>query len=468
MDDTIKSVETEGECVELVSQLVPLIAGMDMKIQKFYSNSTKALSGLPKDCLSTKVHFEQKDAVLEANKVLGMIWEAQSDSFKYACKFKTVSEFYERLNLPPNPKWTKRLILKLSATVYDPLGLISPITVRSRLILQDLWKEELEWDMPIPESYGDRWNDWLTDLFELPKICNVPRHLQFQSDRLVELHVFADASTKVFATCVYTRVLKRPKTTSSTTIRTRKASREEELLKTGKIDVSEIVDISLVASKAKVTPSKTESVSRLELAACVIATRLGNAVAQCYGIDPDTIKYWTDSKNCLFWINTPSSTLKTFVSNRVGEIQTNSRVENWRHVPTEINPADIPTRTPKVDELASNTLWWKGPNFLQQAEENWPPKFVPPVGDEDAKNEFKKIYLNFGVLESQHKLDARAYSVGKLWDGFERLIRNTSCLFSHIFVNKTQIEITTVALEFQIRRAQREVDETGEVFEQIP
>ena len=78
-----------------------------------------------------------------------------------------------------------------------------------------------------------------------------------------------------------------------------------------------IVDVSLVTSKARVTPSKTESVSRLELAACVIATRLGNAVAQCYGINPDEIKYWTDSKNCLFWLNSLSSMLKTFVSNQV-------------------------------------------------------------------------------------------------------------------------------------------------------
>jgi hypothetical protein len=74
------------------------------------------------------------------------------------------------------------------------------------------------------------------------------------------------------------------------------------------------VTLSLIT----VTPTKTESVSRLELAACEIATRIGNAVANSCKINASKINYWIDSMNCVYWINTPSPMTKTFVANRVG------------------------------------------------------------------------------------------------------------------------------------------------------
>jgi hypothetical protein len=79
-------------------------------------------------------------------------------------------------------------------------------------------------------------------------------------------------------------------------------------------------------------------------------------------MNPEEINYWTDTTNCIYWITSPSSISKTFVSNRVGEIQNESKQEKWRHVPTDQNPADAPTRFPKVDDLKKSKLWWKGPD----------------------------------------------------------------------------------------------------------
>ncbi len=53
--------------------------------------------------------------------------------------------------------WTKRLILRLSATVYSTLGLISPFTIRARTILQALWGENLDWDTPVPDKFKSLW-----------------------------------------------------------------------------------------------------------------------------------------------------------------------------------------------------------------------------------------------------------------------------------------------------------------------
>jgi len=97
----------------------------------------------------------------------------------------------------------------------------------------------------------------------------------------------------------------------------------------------ESVESHLVTAKARVTPTKAESVSRLELNSAVIGLRLGHAVAIAYCMDPKQVYYWTDSMNVLYWINTPANRLKTFVSNRIGQIQSHSDSKQWRHVPTD-------------------------------------------------------------------------------------------------------------------------------------
>ncbi len=62
------------------------------------------------------------------------------------------------------------------------------------------------------------------------------------------------------------------------------------------------IAVTLITAKARVTPTKTESVSRLELAAYVIGTRLGLTVANALDLDKCTITFWTVSTNCLYWI----------------------------------------------------------------------------------------------------------------------------------------------------------------------
>ncbi len=205
---------------------------------------------------------------------------------------------------------------------------------------------EVGWDDKIPDDYSKCWQTGLDELFFLAEIISIPRWIQCKDGRDRQIHVFTDASSRVYCRVAYMRL-------TSETSREDKNSQADE----------KVIDVCLVTSKYRVTPTKTESISRLELAACVLGVRLGNAVTSAYKITPDQVFYWTDSTNCLFWITSPSSVSKTFVSSRVGEIQNESKPEMWRHV-----PADVPTRFPKVDDLKKSDLWWKGPEFLRDIE----------------------------------------------------------------------------------------------------
>jgi hypothetical protein len=121
MDDTTVSHPSEEECVKIVKTLPKVTEGMDMKILKFYSNSKLALKSLPESLLSTKVHFSDKDEIFDLYKVLGMVWDANTDLISYNAKYKNADQFIEAMSLMKVSKgnWTKRL----SATVFDPLEL---------------------------------------------------------------------------------------------------------------------------------------------------------------------------------------------------------------------------------------------------------------------------------------------------------------------------------------------------------
>ena len=373
-----------------------------------------------------------------------------------------MEEFFEKQKIEKPKDWTKRLILRFSATCYDPPGFISPFTVRAKSVLQKLWNIKLGWDDGIPESFSLQWQQWLKEMFNLEGLVSIPRHLKLDQAKGVCLHVFVDASTDIFAAVAYL-VVKTEEVmgVESTGVLSKGVKDEKQLVRTSFI----------TAAKARVTPTKTESISRLELAACVIGVRLGHTVAKCYDLDPEDNLYWTDSMNCMFWLNTPANTLKTFVAHRVGEIQNHSKVENWRHVPTEINPADIPTRKPSVEELAANRAWWKGPEFLTKEEEEWPPRFIPNTCTDDAKIEFRKFAImtvdRKPVCTVERALNPERYSVGEIYDGYKRLVRVTAIFLGLLVRVFLTPKATKEAIYFQCRRAQRDSEGLSELITQI-
>ena len=132
------------------------------------------------------------------------------------------------------------------------------------------------------------------------------------------------------------------------------------------------ISVALVTAKARVTPIKSVSIPRLELMAAVLGVRLAETVSEKLEIPLSQYTLWMDSMDVIYWIQGLSRRLKSFVANRVAEIQWKSDPAQWRHVPGDQNPADDATRGLELRNLSAESRWLQGPAFLHEGETSWP------------------------------------------------------------------------------------------------
>ena len=104
------------------------------------------------------------------------------------------------------------------------------------------------------------------------------------------------------------------------------------------------VSSQLVAAKTRLTPLKAMSIPRLELMGALMGLRLTRQICSALQVPMNKATFWVDSANVGFWIQGQSRNYKPFVAHRVGEINDGSSPEQWRHVPSKVNPADQGTR----------------------------------------------------------------------------------------------------------------------------
>ena len=144
----------------------------------------------------------------------------------------------------------------------------------------------------------------------------------------------------------------------------------------------------LVSSRARVAPVRKLKVARLELLAILLSARHAVYLRACF---KKTIPHlelrvflWSDACIVIAWSRTYPSRLKTWVCNRVQEIQDLSQPGAIRHVAGVENPADMCSRGVSPAALRDSRLWWHGPMWL----EDWTPT---EVGDTELSKEEEEI-----------------------------------------------------------------------------
>jgi hypothetical protein len=96
------------------------------------------------------------------------------------------------------------------------------------------------------------------------------------------------------------------------------------------------------------------------------------------------IVLWTDSTITLGYIRNTTRRFKPFVANRLATIHELSKPEEWRHMPTKSNPADLASRGISANDDLNLERWLRGPEFLQWEEHRWPKeRACPPIPADD-------------------------------------------------------------------------------------
>ena len=137
MDDLLKSMSNEEDLVQSSSKLLIILSNCGFRLAKFMSNSINVLNRLPASEISPKIKkLDLTEYPVE--RALGMFWDLKEDIFT----FSQVEEKYQN---------TKRGILSFTASTFDPLGIVTPFTLESKLLIQELWSRQIiDWDEKIP------------------------------------------------------------------------------------------------------------------------------------------------------------------------------------------------------------------------------------------------------------------------------------------------------------------------------
>ncbi|XP_055623375.1 uncharacterized protein LOC129766805 [Toxorhynchites rutilus septentrionalis] len=360
VDDLLSGSETIEGAIDAFHQLKAMLETAGFPIHKWCSNSSIMLGQIPLGEQETPKPIEERK-VNNAVKILGLLWEPTSDEFLLAGKM--TSDF--------RPPATKRKIYSEVAKLFDPLGLFSPTIVQAKLLVQQLWRHNLDWDEPINDEMSERWNELRQGLPQLMEI-KIPRQVTFSEAACYEIHGFADASNAAYGACLYIRSLY----------------------------PGGLAKSRLLCSKSKVAPLHALTIPRKELCAALLLSRLVKKVIAVLDIDIKRVILWSDSQIVLAWLRKHSDRLEIFVRNRVAEILNNTDEFKWSYVRSEENPADVVSRGQAPIMLMKNELWWNGPQFLAQPIIETEPTLEIP---DDDLPELKSIcpIISAAIIEQQ-------------------------------------------------------------------
>ncbi|XP_076660435.1 uncharacterized protein LOC143363788 [Halictus rubicundus] len=314
-------------------------------------------------------------------KTLGLLWSVSSDQLSYSAQIRKHTII------------TKRNILAEIAQIFDPLGLIGPVIVKSKLFMQELWQMKVGWDETLSQDLHLRWLNFRAELDELSSV-KIPLLALF-SNLDIEIHGFSDASEKAYGAAVYVRSRR-----SDGTWVTR-----------------------LLCAKSRVPPLKSISIPKLELCGALLMAELIEKVRRSLRIVSMREYCWTDSQIVLAWLADRPCRWKVFVANRAAEIHKLTASSTWKHVRTADNPADILSRGSSAPLLIGHDLWWYGPSWLSLDAKDWP---IPDASIVDVPDARPMSIVQLSVTTNRSPLIVKLL---ERFSSYDKLLRVIAYLF---------------------------------------
>lgn len=178
MDDLLVAVGTTEEANEIYYQSKEILSAANTNVRKWCSNDSNV----------TRCFSEGREPACNNKKVLGLNWHTITDELSVELQAILGSH---------DPVTTKRNVLQTTAKIFDPIGILGPLTTRAKILLQKMWKQNLKWDEALPDDLKHEWQTWCAEV----KLC---QNLYFPDVCQVVL--------EMKSTCIFLRMLARTHT----------------------------------------------------------------------------------------------------------------------------------------------------------------------------------------------------------------------------------------------------------------
>ena len=156
--------------------MVDLMKAGGFRLTKFISNKENVM-----------------ETILEMERAKSLqVWTFNSDIKERTLSIKgdVVKDSFKFESLMLEREVTKRAILKIVASIFDPLGLVSPFVLTAKIFLQELWSMKLDYDTIIDNNVKRKWKKWQGELKNVSKVEIAWVHLIGYTAPDIELHVF--------------------------------------------------------------------------------------------------------------------------------------------------------------------------------------------------------------------------------------------------------------------------------------
>ena len=185
VDNVFSGCDTEDEAISYYHEARSIMRDANFNLPTWASNSSQ----LHKQATADNV----ADPSTNVN-LLGLRWNPSTDIIYYASKDMPSTS---------NALVTKREVLQDLSKIYDPLGYIAPVLIKAKIFMQELWKQQLDWDKPLDELLLQRWKGIIAEIQASLKTTLNRQCLPSDHSANISLHIFVDASILTYGTVSY-------------------------------------------------------------------------------------------------------------------------------------------------------------------------------------------------------------------------------------------------------------------------
>ncbi|XP_067622000.1 uncharacterized protein [Eurosta solidaginis] len=176
VDDLLCVADSIAELSRIQDEVTELLKLGGFDLAKWHSNHQRF-----------RYETTDKDLNLDTSltSTLGLKWDQIQDNFIFSFLPKQ----------PRKDRVTKRTILFIASSLFDPLGLVAPVIVTAKILLQELWLLKLERDESVPQNIQSAWKAFVNNLSDLSSV-KVPRYCLSTNIQSLQIHGFCDSSIR--------------------------------------------------------------------------------------------------------------------------------------------------------------------------------------------------------------------------------------------------------------------------------